>query len=404
MVGLFLAYKVGRLVVDGRVSDAFADADLVWHIERALRLPDEAGFQQLLLSSEGLIRTANIYYAVVHFPATVAFLLFMYFFRPEHYVRFRRMLAWLTAMGLVIHFVFPLAPPRMLGGLGLVDTAAVYGPSVYGPPQSDTLSNQYAAMPSLHVGWAIVVAAGLIIATRSRWRWLWAAHPVLTMIVVVGTANHYWIDGLVAGALVAGLMAATAKPTTAVPEIPINEGTLVNAGAAVGAGSAIKAETGIKAETAINPEPPITARTAIIAETGIKPQAAIKARTAIRAEALARAEPTARAGSKTETGARAETEVKAEVRTETWARAETRARAETAIRRSRTDSREDGTAAHAVRPGDKAAGPAEDTTAPSGDNTTDEPAVVGVHERAIRAVPPQVPHTVDTEPAGEPAR
>ncbi|WP_426503779.1 phosphatase PAP2 family protein [Dactylosporangium sp. McL0621] len=221
MLGLFLAYKAGRLAVDGRVGAAYADANLVWRLERALRLPDEAAVQHLLLSAETLVRTANVFYAVVHFPATIAFLIFMYCFRPEHYLRFRRILAWLTAMGLVIHFVFPLAPPRMLDGLGLVDTAAVYGPSVYGPPQTDTLSNQYAAMPSLHVGWALIVAAGLIHATSSRWRWLWLAHPVLTMLVVAGTANHYWLDGIIAAILVGVLLMATSRQEHPSPKVPI---------------------------------------------------------------------------------------------------------------------------------------------------------------------------------------
>ena len=211
VVGLFLAYKMGRLLVDGRVGQAYANAELVWHAERALWLPDELDLQHLLLASEVVIRSANVYYAVVHFPATVAFLLFMYIFRPAHYLRFRRILAWLTAAGLAMHFAFPLAPPRMLAGIGMVDTAAKFGPSVYGPPQTDTLSNQYAAMPSLHVGWALVVACGLIVATRSRWRWLWLAHPVITMVVVVGTANHYWLDGIIAAILVGALMLAVGR-------------------------------------------------------------------------------------------------------------------------------------------------------------------------------------------------
>ncbi|MER7006803.1 phosphatase PAP2 family protein [Dactylosporangium sp. NPDC000555] len=243
VLGLFLAYKIGRLVVDGRVSDAFADAHLIWDIERALRLPDEAAVQRVLLSAEALVRAANVFYAVVHFPATIAFLVFMYCFRPDHYLRFRRILAWLTAIGLVIHFAFPLAPPRMLGGLGLIDTAAVYGPSVYGPPQADTLSNQYAAMPSLHVGWALVVAAGFIHATRSRWRWLWLAHPIVTMLVVAGTANHYWLDGVVAAILVGVLLMATSRQEHPSPAVPMqvrraSTGTdgprkaVVNAGAA----------------------------------------------------------------------------------------------------------------------------------------------------------------------------
>ncbi|MFF5231640.1 phosphatase PAP2 family protein [Dactylosporangium sp. NPDC000521] len=206
IAGLFLAYKMGRLLVDGRVGESYANAKLVWHAERALWLPGEADVQHLLLTSDVVIRAANVYYAVVHFPATIAFLLFMYIFRPEHYLRFRRILAWLTAAGLVMHLGFPLAPPRMLAGIGMIDTAAKFGPSVYGPPQTDTLSNQYAAMPSLHVGWALVIALGLITATGSRWRWLWLAHPVITMLVVVGTANHYWLDGIIASILVGALM------------------------------------------------------------------------------------------------------------------------------------------------------------------------------------------------------
>ncbi|WP_344618441.1 phosphatase PAP2 family protein [Dactylosporangium salmoneum] len=245
VLGLFLAYKVGRLAVDGRVGAAYDDAHLVWHLERALRLPDEVDLQHMLLQAEALVRTANIYYAVVHFPATIAFLVFMYCFRPEHYIRFRRILAWLTAVGLGIHFVFPLAPPRMLGGLGLIDTAAVYGPSVYGPPQTDTLSNQYAAMPSLHVGWALVIAAGLIHATRTPWRWLWLAHPVLTMLVVAGTANHYWLDGIVAAVLVGVLLVATSRHEHPSPAVPVQvrrtarrdaiAGTLAAVGTALGA-------------------------------------------------------------------------------------------------------------------------------------------------------------------------
>jgi hypothetical protein len=108
----------------------------------------------------------------------------------------------------VLHLLFPLAPPRMLAAAGLVDTARVYGPSVYGDPATDSLSNQFAAMPSLHFGWALMAAIGLIVATRSRLRWLWLLHPALTLVVIVGTANHYWLDAIVAAALL-GLALAT---------------------------------------------------------------------------------------------------------------------------------------------------------------------------------------------------
>jgi hypothetical protein len=212
IVVLFTAYKLGRLAVDD-VSAAFDNARLVWSLERVLHLPIESTVQHALLSSDVLVRGANSFYAYVHFPATAAFLLWAYLRRTACYLWARRTLAALTGAALVVHLLFPLAPPRMLSGLGLVDLAAVYGPSVYGPPETDTLANQYAAMPSLHVGWAVVVAVGLIAATRTRLRWLWLAHPALTMLVVVGTANHYWLDGVAACALLAVVFFVLGPPS-----------------------------------------------------------------------------------------------------------------------------------------------------------------------------------------------
>jgi len=87
-----------------------------------------------------------------------------------------------------------------------VDTGVLLGQSVYGPSTDSGVANQFAAMPSLHVGWAFMVAVFLIRATRSRRRWLWIAHPVLTFTVVVVTANHYWLDGLIAISLALPLL------------------------------------------------------------------------------------------------------------------------------------------------------------------------------------------------------
>ncbi|MDN3025371.1 phosphatase PAP2 family protein [Streptomyces sp. S.PB5] len=201
VAGLFLVYKLGRQLATGHTGEAFRNAHHVWDWERTLHLPGEGDVQHLLLHGDTLVHIANTYYATVHFPATAAFLIWLYLRRPTHYVWARRVLAVITGAALLVHLVFPLAPPRMLAATGLVDTARVYGPSVYGPPQTDHLSNQFAAMPSLHFGWALMVAIGLIVATRSRWRWLWLLHPLLTLLVIVGTANHYWLDAIVAAAL-----------------------------------------------------------------------------------------------------------------------------------------------------------------------------------------------------------
>ncbi|MFF9277144.1 phosphatase PAP2 family protein [Streptomyces griseosporeus] len=212
VAGLFLVYKFGRQLATGHTGEAFHHAHRVWDLERAVRLPGEGSVQSLLLHGDTLVHLANTYYATVHFPVTAAFLVWLYLRRPAHYVWARRVLAAVTAAALVLHLAFPLAPPRMLAATGLIDTAAVYGPSVYGPPRTDHLSNQFAAMPSLHFGWALMVAIGLIAATRSRWRWLWLLHPALTLLVIVGTANHYWLDAIVATALLGAALVVIHLP------------------------------------------------------------------------------------------------------------------------------------------------------------------------------------------------
>ncbi|SOE07813.1 phosphatase PAP2 family protein [Streptomyces sp. Ag109_G2-15] len=212
VAGLFLVYKLGRQLATGHTADAFRNAHRVWDLERTVHLPHETAVQSALLHGDTLAHLANTYYATVHFPATLAFLVWLYLRRPAHYVWARRVLAVVTSAALVLPFVFPLAPPRMLTGTGLVDTARLYGPSVYGPPSSDHLSNQFAAMPSLHFGWALMLAIGLIAATRSRRRWLWLLHPLITLLVIVGTANHYWLDAIVATAMLGIALAVVHQP------------------------------------------------------------------------------------------------------------------------------------------------------------------------------------------------
>jgi hypothetical protein len=223
VAALFLAYKVGRIAVSGRVSSAQHNAGSVWRLERWLHLPSEAALQHPLLHHHLLAHLANGYYAYVHFPATALCLLYLYVRQPAHYRWVRWMIALLTAAALAVHVLLPLAPPRLSAITGMVDTGHRFGPAVYGNPSTDTLSNQYAAMPSLHIGWALAVAVGLIAVMRSRWRWLWLAHPIATTLVVVSTGNHYWLDGIVAVtilALVALILHKPAPPRPAAVPAP----------------------------------------------------------------------------------------------------------------------------------------------------------------------------------------
>ena len=212
LVGVFLVYRIGRQAITGQDDLAIANAWHVWDVERALRFPDEEALQDWALQWPDLLRAANWYYVVVHFPATLAFLAWGWLRRPPpEYLWARRLIIALTAFALVLHIAMPLAPPRMLASLGFVDTMTVFGPSAYSSDTS-TVTNQFAAMPSLHVGWALLIAVVVVRTARSRWRWVTIAHPALTTLVVVVTANHYWIDAVVSALLLGLVLLITPRP------------------------------------------------------------------------------------------------------------------------------------------------------------------------------------------------
>jgi hypothetical protein len=217
LVTLFVAYRAGRLAIGGHDDLAIANAWQVWDIERLLHLPDEETLQDWALQWPDLLKTANWYYVLVHFPVTLAFLAWGWLRRPPAEYRWaRRAIITLTAFAMVVHTVMPLAPPRMLSSLGFLDTMATYGPSAYAG-EAATVANQFAAMPSLHVGWALLIAVVVVRTARTRWRWLIVAHPVLTTLVVVVTANHYWIDALVAALLLGLVLLVTPRPAAVPP-------------------------------------------------------------------------------------------------------------------------------------------------------------------------------------------
>ncbi len=181
----------GRLALT-RTSGALSRAAWIQEFDLHLPLPSEHALQQLVLGHPLVVQAANLYYAGVHFPATIAFLVWLFVRHREHYRPVRWVLVSATLCCLLIQFM-PVAPPRMMPNM--VDTALVYGQSVYG---SGLGADELSAMPSVHVGWALLVAFYTWRIAGSRWRILGPAHAVLTVLVVVVTANHWWLDGIVA--------------------------------------------------------------------------------------------------------------------------------------------------------------------------------------------------------------
>jgi hypothetical protein len=182
-------------------SGALPRARWLWDAERVLYLPSETDLQRLILPHPLLVQACNYYYDILHFPLLGACLIWLYARHRAAYPRIRTTVALFTGISLLIQFI-PVAPPRLLASTGMVDTAVQYGQSVYAWSGGFD-ADEFSAMPSVHVGWAVIVAIAAITVSRRRWRWLAAAYPVLTMLVVVVTANHFWLDGIAAGALVA---------------------------------------------------------------------------------------------------------------------------------------------------------------------------------------------------------
>jgi hypothetical protein len=197
---VFVVYRLGRLVTLGSAETARANADRVLAFQAELIGSAELAVQRWVLRVPGAIEVLNHFYVGVHFPATAVFLVWAFARHRDRFAAIRNWFIGVTLVAMVVHVVFPLAPPRMLDGF--VDTLRVFGPSIYAEDPSRSVANQFAAMPSLHFGWALMVAIGIIAVGARRRRWWWLVHPAVTLLAIVATANHYLLDAAVAAVLV----------------------------------------------------------------------------------------------------------------------------------------------------------------------------------------------------------
>ena len=190
----------GRLSVV-RTDEGLRNGRWVHHIQEVLHIPSEAILQNWIVPRPWVARFTNAYYAIVHVPAMMITLVWLFLSHREKYSRWRTALALTTFACLCIQFV-PVAPPRMYPQFGFVDVARLFDQSVYGPI-GQGISDQISAMPSVHVAWAAFVGVVVVHGGVSRWRWLILAHPLATIFAVSATANHWWLDGIVAMVLLA---------------------------------------------------------------------------------------------------------------------------------------------------------------------------------------------------------
>jgi hypothetical protein len=191
----------GELSVLG-TSGAYARARWIERFEHDVFLPSESALQHHLVHHSWLVQACNLYYATMHFGALFAFLLWLFLRHRDAYPSIRLTIVLITAVCLAIQLL-PVAPPRLLSGY--VDTAKQYGQSVYG---LGIAPDQLSAMPSLHVGWAVLIGWAVWRLGSGPLRYAGWVHTAVTAFVVVATANHFWLDGIVAVLLLVACIAA----------------------------------------------------------------------------------------------------------------------------------------------------------------------------------------------------
>lgn len=211
-----------KIAADGIPDQAFTNAERVIQLERWLGLFHEETIQDWFLPYHTFIQFWNIFYGVLHFAVTLGVFILLYVKRADVFPQWRNTLAAMTSLAIVGFAWFPLMPPRLLdkpcpavdpsqyggacipsrfrgtGGFGFVDTLAEYGgPWSFDSEAMASISNQYAAMPSLHIGWSTWCAIAVWpLLSRRRTKAVLLLYPAATLFCIVVTANHYWLDGV----------------------------------------------------------------------------------------------------------------------------------------------------------------------------------------------------------------
>jgi hypothetical protein len=205
---LYVGYSAARLLADDDRRRAVANAHHLIGVESWLHVDVEAALNHLVAGAPAVALLASYWYAALHYLVTPAVLVWVYRWHPLGYRRVRNALVVASAIGLAGFVLLPVAPPRML--TGYVDVLATtsahgwWGGDASAPKGLGGLTNEMAAMPSLHVGWALWCAWVVFLCSRSRWlRGLATTYAAGTVLVVLGTGNHYLLDAVGGAAVLA---------------------------------------------------------------------------------------------------------------------------------------------------------------------------------------------------------
>jgi hypothetical protein len=217
--GAYWLYRLVRGQVDTRAAAAFENARQIIELERGMGLFVEPAVHAWATGQGWVIDLSSWLYLNSHFAITTALLAFLYLRRNERFYFVRNMFMVAMAMALVGYMAFPTAPPRFMPELGFRDSVAEF--TGVAAESSNLLFNPFAAVPSMHVAFALMLALPMANMTGRRWvRLLWWSYPGLVTFVVVATANHWWFDAFLGGATAAvAALAAQGVFARARPEV-----------------------------------------------------------------------------------------------------------------------------------------------------------------------------------------
>jgi hypothetical protein len=195
---VYLAYSLVRSALGGSADLAEDNAERIISLERALGILHERSIQRFL-DDPSVIRPLNTFYSLAHFSVTLGVLLWLFLRRRGYSLRRNAIMAT-TAIALVGYALFPLMPPRLYPRDGIIDSLAVFGaPWTYQRESAGAISNQFAAMPSLHVAWAMWCTWAVWQEVRRPWvRAVAIAYSTIAIVAVIATGNHFVLD--IAGA------------------------------------------------------------------------------------------------------------------------------------------------------------------------------------------------------------
>ena len=206
-----ILYETVRGIAESNPAGAFSNARAIVDFEQSTGLFFEQGLQAWAMGQRVLIDMANFMYVNSHFVMTTGALVWLYLRHNDRFYFVRNMFMIAMGLALVGYVLMPTAPPRFVPELGFVDTIAYYVNVKHDSGLVALFFNPYAAVPSMHVAFALMISVPALLVVRNRVaKVLWAVYPLVVTFVVIVTGNHWFMDA-VAGAVVAGTAALVAK-------------------------------------------------------------------------------------------------------------------------------------------------------------------------------------------------